>query len=424
MDISEILNIDREHDVGGDEFEAVFAIFGNKKLRFDGQHARSAADALAAKQKNLHTAAFSMIGELARLSGLDIIIRARDFLTQSFVSRLLSNTNFSVQKENEGFSVVTNNSAPIILEEEVERFKSQFSGRKSALASYNINLAALFFAAYIRAARGAGIDLDFNQLGGMANPIRSAIAKLEAYALLKNRPTELDDPLAQLRASIGEIGTQLQGLEHSVQSETEKVGGLQLRYEALEKHAAAFVNKTAEMDGQFVALRHSIEEQLWGNAGWWAGLSFYISAGILLASLTAIPITAFIYRGDILTYMQALEQAMVAGASGNNEIAATVSAFGRLILISAPLGFIVWLIKLIVRYNTRSLLLMDDARQRVTMLNTYLFLIEQDAAVKQDRGAILEALFRRAPGHGGDTVEPPHFTDLLRYGQETAPKVS
>jgi hypothetical protein len=67
---------------------------------------------------------------------------------------------------------------------------------------------------------------------------------------------------------------------------------------------------------------------------------------------------------------------------------------------------------------------MDDARQRVTMLNTYLFLIEQDAAVKQDRGAILEALFRRAPGHGGDTVEPPHFTDLLRYGQETAPKVS
>tara|TARA_R110002020_G_scaffold467027_4_gene690191 strand:- start:7107 stop:7325 length:219 start_codon:yes stop_codon:yes gene_type:complete len=66
----------------------------------------------------------------------------------------------------------------------------------------------------------------------------------------------------------------------------------------------------------------------------------------------------------------------------------------------------------------RSMLLMDDARARVTMLDTYLFLISQDAAVKQDRGAILEALFRRAPGHGSDTSEPPHFTDLLRYGQE------
>jgi hypothetical protein len=72
-----------------------------------------------------------------------------------------------------------------------------------------------------------------------------------------------------------------------------------------------------------------------------------------------------------------------------------------------------WLIKLVVRFNMRSMLLMDDARQRATMLETYYRMIEKGAATNEDRALVLQALMRPAPGHGPDSVEPPNFTDVI-----------
>jgi hypothetical protein len=134
-------------------------------------------------------------------------------------------------------------------------------------------------------------------------------------------------------------------------------------------------------------------------------------------------VAAYLYREEVLSLLSEIERNVINVQSVPQEgVAATLIVFGRLLLIGVPIGFVVWAIKLIVRYNNRSLLLMDDASQRITMLNTYLFLVKQGAATLQDRGALLEAMFRRAPGHGPETIDPPSMTDIMKYGQDL-PKV-
>jgi len=82
--------------------------------------------------------------------------------------------------------------------------------------------------------------------------------------------------------------------------------------------------------------------------------------------------------------------------------------------VKLPIAFYFWIVKLVVRYNSRTLLLLDDSVQRNTMLETYLYLAEQDEGVKNDRAIILEALFRAIPGHGNEASEPFAIADLLK----------
>jgi len=56
---------------------------------------------------------------------------------------------------------------------------------------------------------------------------------------------------------------------------------------------------------------------------------------------------------------------------------------------------------------------MDDAGLRATMIETYYKMIEKSAATPEDRALVLSALMRPAPGHGGDPIEPPNFTEVM-----------
>lgn len=40
-------------------------------------------------------------------------------------------------------------------------------------------------------------------------------------------------------------------------------------------------------------------------------------------------------------------------------------------------------------------------------------MIEQSGATVEDRALILQALCRPALGHGGDSVDPPNFTEVI-----------
>ncbi|MER9757562.1 DUF6161 domain-containing protein [Mesorhizobium sp. M0166] len=91
----------------------------------------------------------------------------------------------------------------------------------------------------------------------------------------------------------------------------------------------------------------------------------------------------------------------------------TVATVSRLVVVTIPLALYFWLIRLVVRFNMRSMLLMDDARQRATIIETYYKMIEQQAATKEDRALILQALCRPPPGHGSDSIEPPNFTEVI-----------
>jgi len=64
------------------------------------------------------------------------------------------------------------------------------------------------------------------------------------------------------------------------------------------------------------------------------------------------------------------------------------------------------------------MVLMDDARQRHTTMDTYFHLIESNGATTEERGLMLNALFRPLAGHGQDNVDPPNFIELMGKGKD------
>jgi hypothetical protein len=99
---------------------------------------------------------------------------------------------------------------------------------------------------------------------------------------------------------------------------------------------------------------------------------------------------------------------------------AIVHQFGRLIVFSVPVFVWLWAGRALMRYFMRSMLLMDDARQRQTMLDTYFLLSDKGRADERDRPLVLWALFRQTPGHGPDGIEPPDFTEVINAGLKRA----
>jgi hypothetical protein len=173
------------------------------------------------------------------------------------------------------------------------------------------------------------------------------------------------------------------------------------------------------------AFQESIREELkltqarklWTESAERAKGAYIISWVGLLILLIGAPVIAIVQSEAIFQFFRAIGDAVLVDLPENaTETAILIAAVSRLVLVTLPVALFVWLIRIIVRFNMRSLLLMDDARQRNTMLETYLHLVEQDATVKVDRPLILEALFRRTPGHGAETIEPPNFADILKIG--------
>lgn len=99
---------------------------------------------------------------------------------------------------------------------------------------------------------------------------------------------------------------------------------------------------------------------------------------------------------------------------------AVIHQFGRLIVFTVPVFVWLWAGRALMRYFMRSMLLMDDARQRQTMLDTYFLLSDKGRADERDRPLVLWALFRQTPGHGPDGIEPPDFTEVINAGLKRA----
>ncbi len=161
--------------------------------------------------------------------------------------------------------------------------------------------------------------------------------------------------------------------------------------------------------------------QLWSDSAQRARKAYAISWVALAFPLVIIP-AVVVWQADVVfTFFRSVGNAVLADLSpGVSETATLISAVSRLVLVTLPVALYIWLIRIVVRFNTRSLLLMDDAMQRNTMLETYLHLVEQDASVNADRPLILEALFRRTPGHGPEAIEPPNLSDIMKLNAPTA----
>lgn len=189
-----------------------------------------------------------------------------------------------------------------------------------------------------------------------------------------------------------------------------------------------FYNRMGDPQKELEGFRESIREELklqdarklWTGAADQAWNAYTLSWFVLALLLLLVPCIAIYNYTAITTFFHEVSASIFKDIPiGASDTVALISAVSRLFIVTVPLAMYIWLVRIVVRFNMRSLLLMDDARQRNTMLETYLHLVERDAAVKADRPLILEALFRRTPGHGSDTIEPPNLADILKIG---APK--
>lgn len=189
------------------------------------------------------------------------------------------------------------------------------------------------------------------------------------------------------------------------------------------EHLVSLLQSVNTAEGSVQAFAKAVREELkidttkklWDQRAINSTWAFWLSAITIAVTIFYPPYWAFHHLDDVISILRKIGDAAVQGlpadASAAQLTAATIS---RLVVISAPLALYFWAIKLMIRFNTRSMILMDDARQRQTTMDTYFHLVEKDKATPEERGLMLNALFKPLPGQGQENVEPPSFLDLTK----------
>lgn len=253
--------------------------------------------------------------------------------------------------------------------------------------------------------------------------------KLEIYEREANeRAQELSNTVTEHRRLFDD-----QKLLHAQASEATAKAQVELTAagHAFEQKTLELEDRSNEIDSEIRQLRADLDAQvarfgteaarkLWGEREKQSRLAL-IASSVAIFLLIVLPILlAICMTPEVLHYLAQIVAASslpTIDTEGNpmqtpSDAQVTIAAIGRLVIVTVPIFLYVWAIRLVVRFNSRSLLLLDDARLRLTMLDTFFHLIEKKGAVKEDRALVLNALFRPAPGHG-DNVEPPNFTELV-----------
>lgn len=214
---------------------------------------------------------------------------------------------------------------------------------------------------------------------------------------------------ADVRTSLADATTAVEKVKQEGLENQERLEKIVSGVDAAEGHVSAFAASVRE------ELSIDTTKSLWKDRAFWSATSFWISAVVVAFAILAPPLWALTHIETVLALLKRIGDAATQGlpvdATAAQLTAATIS---RLVVISAPLGLYFWAIKLLVRFNTRSMVLMDDARQRHTTMDTYFHLIERSGATTEERGLMLNALFRPLPGQGQENVEPPNFMELVK----------
>lgn len=251
--------------------------------------------------------------------------------------------------------------------------------------------------------------------------IYSAITEYTAHKLIRDRAKFLEGDLKdKFEGTINRVALyaeQFAAIERGQEEEIARIGGavntaklsvdeLKADVSATFDHLKTFKN-TLEEEIRFDTARLSWETRYKeARFGFWAS--------IVLIIVFAAATFGVAYRYAI-PFIEALSSLEVKTASDSISVA-LAHQFGRLLVFSVPVIVYLWVFRALMRFFMRSMLLMDDARQRQTMLDTYFLLSEKGRADERDRPMILWSLFRQTPGHGSDGIEPPDFTEVINAG--------
>ncbi|MDR6954166.1 hypothetical protein J2X65_003534 [Ancylobacter sp. 3268] len=140
---------------------------------------------------------------------------------------------------------------------------------------------------------------------------------------------------------------------------------------------------------------------LWKSKG--DGHSKWLAANIFFFVLVLVGSVLLLYEfgGDYV-------RGLIDVAGQNNQLAVTA-------LIAAPVLGAAWLLRIISRFMMQNLAMLDDARQRKAIADTFIGLVGEPGVKvsREERALALNALFRAPPGSGEPDVIPPNLIELI-----------
>jgi uncharacterized coiled-coil protein SlyX len=240
-----------------------------------------------------------------------------------------------------------------------------------------------------------------------------------ATAKLHEAESKLETQTAKANAYIDELNRQYA-------FEQTRVSELAAKVDPVERNLENF-RKAIEAKYQIAVTRN-----LWRNRATRNQISFLISAVALAILLIVLPLCAILnYEvilvevGKMLTLLQGghtgspAAQTAPIGPAETDQAAGkateyAIAALNRLIFVAFPLGLYIWLVRLVVRFNNRSLLLMDDANARQALMDTFYRISTDGAASATEREMMLTALFRPLPGQQTDSADFPTAIELVQ----------
>ncbi len=226
--------------------------------------------------------------------------------------------------------------------------------------------------------------------------------------LTEEAGTRFDETIERLRIDSDATQTKVSGMNQTLEASREDLTALLNEVDTAKEHVQAFAKAVRE------ELKVDATKKLWNRRATDSAFSFWASAIVIAGAILYPPYWAFTHIEVVVLFLRRVGDAAVQGLPAEATAAQlTAATISKLVIVSAPLALYFWAIKLIVRFNTRSMVLMDDARQRQTTMDTYFHLVESNKASVEERGLMLNALFKPLPGQGQENVEPPNFIEII-----------
>lgn len=408
-------------------------LFSSREVRFSKSD-DAAARALQALQSTLYSSLIAAMQEVPFNDGPRRGSAGLGDMANLVIQSARQKSTEPPKIEEVGDEIVVRGALPILLDDPVQRAIAFISMRNLAETGLRssaeaVRMGDLFAGALIAASepRQIGVPPPQNVNGQDFLSVTTQAARfLAAQEILLRNPANEERHAAALAAIQGQIENYkaefegeranqrgaLDVLQASAIDVDEKVRATEGEIEAARKRLHDFENTIRE------ELRLDRARLTWGTRFKEAQTSFRATCVVLALYLIVTIFVAVAFGSSIVAAINKFDfNAFLTGGSVGTTVA---HHLGRLLVFSVPVIVYLWTLKVVVRFFMRSMLLMDDARQRETMLNTYFLLSEKGRADERDRPLILWALFRQTPGHGPDGIEPPDFTEVINAGMKRA----
>ncbi len=211
--------------------------------------------------------------------------------------------------------------------------------------------------------------------------------------------------------------THLKMLEEKSESVEASVSEIELRLKESEENAQ---KRVSDLEASIRAeLELKTMRVLWKERAEEARRALWISLGFVAAMAIAAFIFVICFGHAVIDFISPFNLHTILL---NSSVAGAISQqLGRVVVVSIPAVVYFWVMKIGVRFIIRSLLLMDDARQRQTIMDSYFLLTKEGRSDERALPMMLWALFRQVPGHGSDGIEPPDFTEAINAGLKGSP---